>query len=127
MADDTISPRPDPRTADTGDQGGYATAGAGTSYVERPPERERPARGPYAGRGPRNYRRSDSTIYEDVCEGLKASPDLDAGDIEVEVDGGEVTLNGTVESRDARWLAEDLAESVPGVRAVHNRLRVAHG
>jgi hypothetical protein len=28
---------------------------------------------------------------------------------------------------DARWLAEDLAESVPGVREVHNRLRVAHG
>jgi osmotically-inducible protein OsmY len=38
-----------------------------------------------------------------------------------------VTLSGNVESRDARWLAEDLAESVPGVPAVHNRLRVAHG
>jgi osmotically-inducible protein OsmY len=116
MADHTISTRPDQRTA-----------GAGTSYAERPPERERPARGPHAGRGPRHYRRSDSTIYEDICESLKASPDLDAGDIEVSVEGGEVTLSGTVDDRDARWLAEDLAESVPGVRAVHNRLRVAHG
>ena len=42
------------------------------------------------------------------------------------VKDGEVTLSGTVEDRDARWLAEDLAESVSGVRAVHNRLRVAH-
>ena len=45
---------------------------------------------------------------------------------DVTVKDGEVTLSGTVEDRDARWLAEDLAESASGVRAVHNRLRVAH-
>jgi hypothetical protein len=156
MADDSSRRGPNPRTPDSGERG-YATAGTGTSYAERAPndaprygdrarnttgatsaargqagferqrEPERPARGPHAGRGPRTYRRADATIYEDVCEGLKANPDLDAGDIEVSVEGGEVTLGGTVESRDARWLAEDLAESVPGVREVHNRLRVAHG
>jgi len=45
----------------------------------------------------------------------------------VSVDGGEVSLTGTAESRDARWLAEDLAQAVSGVRTVHNNLRVAHG
>jgi BON domain-containing protein len=54
------------------------------------------------------------------------NPDLDATDIDVAVEDGEVTLSGTVDDRDARWLAEDLAEAISGVRAVHNRLRVAH-
>lgn len=112
-----------------------ATSGArGREGIDYPGERtwgesqrERPRRGPNAGRGPRTYRRSDATIYTEICESLKHNPDLDASDIEVSVDGGEVTLTGTVGSRDARWLVEDPAESVPGVRAVHNRLRAAHG
>jgi DNA replicative helicase MCM subunit Mcm2 (Cdc46/Mcm family) len=45
--------------------------------------------------------------------------------IEVAVTGGEVTLTGTVESRRMKRHAEDLAESVRGVRDVHNQLRVA--
>ena len=57
---------------------------------------------------------------------LTDTPDLDATDIDVAVEDGEVTLSGTVDDRDARWLAEDLAEAISGVRAVHNRLRVAH-
>jgi len=57
---------------------------------------------------------------------LTDNPDLDATDIDVAVEDGEVTLSGTVDDRDARWLAEDLAEAISGVRAVHNRLRVAH-
>jgi len=36
-----------------------------------------------------------------------------------------VTLTGTIDSRDARWLAEDLVNSVTGVREVNNRLKVA--
>jgi osmotically-inducible protein OsmY len=50
---------------------------------------------------------------------------LDASAVEVEVEGGEVTLTGHVEDRDARWLAEDVVESVAGVSLVHNRLRAA--
>jgi osmotically-inducible protein OsmY len=83
-------------------------------------------RGTGAGRGPRGYRRRDASIREELCESLTDSPDLDASDLDVTVQDGEITLTGTVEDRDARWLAEDLAESVSGVRAVHNRLRVAH-
>ena len=51
--------------------------------------------------------------------------DLDASEIELHVEGGEVTLTGTVDSRDAKWLTEDLVNSVTGVREVNNRLKVA--
>ena len=49
---------------------------------------------------------------------------LDASDIEVEVSGGGDVLTGTVESRYAKRLAEDIAEEVSGVKNVENRLRV---
>jgi osmotically-inducible protein OsmY len=38
------------------------------------------------------------------------------------VEGGAVTLTGAVASTDAKLLAEELVESLPGVRHVHNRL-----
>lgn len=84
-------------------------------------------RGRYTGRGPKNYKRSDDRILEDVSERLEQSPDLDASEIEVAVENGEVTLKGKVEDRHAKRLAEDLAESVSGVREVHNHLRVEQG
>src|SRR5262245_31926190 len=66
--------------------------------------------GPYAGLGPRNYQRRDSRIEEDVNERLTMHSMIDATDIEVSVENGEVTLRGQVDSRDARRLAEDIAE-----------------
>jgi hypothetical protein len=82
-------------------------------------------RGGHAGRGPRNYRRSDERIREDVCNRLTEAGHVDAGDIGVRVENGEVTLEGTVDSRREKRLAEDLAAEVRGVRDVENRLRVA--
>lgn len=79
----------------------------------------------YRGRGPKNYQRSDERIREDVNDRLTAHPHLDATEIEVSVSGGEVTLEGTVLSRDDRRIAEDVADSVTGVRDVHNRLRIS--
>lgn len=78
----------------------------------------------HRGRGPRNYRRTDRRIEEDVSEELMQDRWLDATAIEVSVSDGEVTLNGTVDSREAKHRAEDLAEKVPGVRHVQNNLRV---
>jgi osmotically-inducible protein OsmY len=40
----------------------------------------------------------------------------------VRVDDGDVTLEGRVEHRAARRLAEEIASAVPGVRDVFNRL-----
>ena len=80
--------------------------------------------GRFTGRGPRGYQRSDERIREDVCDRLTIHGDIDASNVEVEVVGAEVTLRGTVETRGSRRLAEDVAESVPGVRHVHNEIRV---
>lgn len=79
----------------------------------------------YAGRGPRNYHRSDQRIEEDVNEALTRHPGLDASDMEVHVENGEVTLTGTVGSRQDKRMAEDAAESCSGVRDVHDQLRVS--
>ena len=80
-----------------------------------------------AGRGPRNYRRSDERIFEDVSEQLTQDAVVDATAIEVTVVGGEVLLAGLVGSRDEKRRAEDIAESVSGVSDVNNDLRIASG
>jgi hypothetical protein len=81
----------------------------------------------HVGRGPKGYQRSDERIREDVCDRLGDDPHVDASDITVTVSGGEVTFEGTVETRRMKHRAEDLVEDVSGVRDVHNRLRVRKG
>lgn len=78
----------------------------------------------HRGRGPKGYRRSDERIKEDVNDRLSDDYYLDASDIEVQVSNTEVTLTGTVNSREDKRRAEDLAESVSGVSNVENRIRV---
>ena len=80
--------------------------------------------GPHSGRGPQGYQRSDARIEEDVCEHLTHHGMLDATGIQVQVENGEVTLTGTVESRQAKRLAEDILEGISGVKDIHNQLRV---
>ena len=77
----------------------------------------------YRGKGPKNYRRSDERIKEDVNDRLSEGY-FDASDIEVSVQNAEVTLTGTVNNRSDKRRAEDIAESVSGVTNVENRLRV---
>ena len=83
--------------------------------------------GRFVGRGPKNYRRSDDRIRDDVNEELTRHPDIDASEIEVQVQNGEVTLTGKVEDRHQKRLAEDLAERCSGVNDVHNQLKVDKG
>src|ERR1700755_1622351 len=52
---------------------------------------------------------------------------LDASDVEVMVTNAEVTLVGTVNSRQEKRRAEELAEGVSGVNNVENRLRIKQG
>jgi osmotically-inducible protein OsmY len=80
--------------------------------------------GQFRGRGPKNYRRSDDRLREEVCDRLTDNEWLDASDVEVNVAAGEVILTGTVDSRYAKRLAENIAESVSGVHNVQNNLRV---
>lgn len=81
--------------------------------------------GSFVGRGPKGYQRSDGRIREDVCDRLTDAPFLDATDIDVTVNNGEVTLSGTVPNREDKRRSEDLIDQVPGVREVHNNLRVS--
>ena len=84
-------------------------------------------RGRFTGKGPKGYQRSDDRVKEDVSEALSRDGDLDASEIEVSVASGEVTLAGTVPDRESKRLAEDLAEEIPGVKQVQNRLRIENG
>ncbi len=81
-------------------------------------------RGPHTGKGPKGYQRSDERIREDVCERLTDHHDVDASDIEVSVESGEVTLTGTVSARRDKLMAEHAAEAVSGVIDIHNQIRV---
>ena len=76
------------------------------------------------GRGPKNYRRSDERIREEINDRLTEDDWLDATEIEVSVIAGEVVLTGEVESRRDKRYAEDIAVSVSGVNNVQNNLRV---
>jgi osmotically-inducible protein OsmY len=79
----------------------------------------------HVGRGPKGYQRSDDRIRDEICDCMTDDPVLDASDIEVDVKQGEVTLRGTVTSRDQKRRAEDVAERISGVRDVTNQLRVS--
>ena len=79
----------------------------------------------HRGKGPRNYRRSDERISEDVHERLTEDHMLDASEINISVSDCEVTLDGTVDSRSAKRRAEDCADAVSGVEHAQNNLRIS--
>ena len=78
----------------------------------------------HRGRGPSDYTRSDDRIREDVNENLTNDWAVDARNVRVKVENGEVTLDGTVSTRLQTRRAEDCAEDVSGVKHVQNNLRV---
>jgi osmotically-inducible protein OsmY len=81
----------------------------------------------HRGRGPKDYVRSDERIREDANDRLTDDARVDASNVTLTVEGGEVTLNGTVASRGAKRRAEDLIDEISGVKHVQNNLRVAEG
>lgn len=97
----------------------------GDEDAERRRERDRRMSGQHRGKGPKNYSRSDERIKEDINDRLSDDPFVDATDIDVSVNNGEVTLTGTVDHRSTKRRAEDIAEAVSGVKHVENRLRVS--
>lgn len=116
-------------------QGGYrGSFGQGESQRDRFREgyqgrssqqyRSGTGQGTFAGRGPQGYKRSDERITEDVNEMLTQDPDIDAANITVEVQNGELILKGFVTDRESKRRAEDIAESTSGVKEVQNQLRI---
>ena len=79
------------------------------------------------GLGPKGYKRSDERISEEVHQRLTDDSWLDASNVNVAVSGGEVTLTGTVDSREAKHRAERIVEDLSGVAHVQNNLRIQPG
>ncbi len=94
---------------------------AGGSEARAYDDRDRDTR---RGLGPKGYRRSDDRISEDAHERLTDDAWLDASNVAISVSGGEVTLSGTVDSREAKHRAERIVEDVSGVNHVQNNLRI---
>jgi osmotically-inducible protein OsmY len=78
----------------------------------------------HRGRGPKDYTRSDERIREDANDRLTDDWRVDASEVTVLVKDGELTLDGTVTSRQAKRRAEDVVDTISGVRHVQNNLRV---
>jgi hypothetical protein len=84
--------------------------------------------GPHTGRGPKGWKRSDQQVIEEASQRLERDGDVDASDIEVLAENCVITLRGTVEDRAMKRRAEEIVESIYGVRDVMNELRVkSHG
>lgn len=100
------------------ERGGYGAYGNNSGLSRQGESSSRPE-----SRGPKNYRRSDERIREEVCDRLMQGG-LNAEDVDVQVKDGQVTLSGNVDSRQDKRTIEDLAEEILGVKEVQNQLRV---
>ena len=78
----------------------------------------------FGGRGPKGYKRSDERLKEEVCDRLTDHSFLDASEIEVNVEGGHVTLTGTVDSRRTKRMAEDALEGIRGISDISNQIKI---
>jgi hypothetical protein len=77
-----------------------------------------------AGQGLPNDEQSDERIQEEVQNQLRRNPMVDATEINLSVHDGFVVLRGTVDRRGMKETAEEVAESVSGVRDVRNEIRI---
>jgi hypothetical protein len=109
------------RRMDTGD---YPAREPPRSFTERAGEffsgRPTPPAAPRR-RGP-----SDRVLWAVIVERLEDERRLDLRGLEVIVEDGEVTLNGTVRRKEDKRRIEDVAD-IEGVRHVQNNLRVRDG
>jgi osmotically-inducible protein OsmY len=118
--------------ASEGSQGSYGSQGSqGSQGGWREPYGEGQqygvsggySQGQHRGKGPKNFQRSDERVKELLCERLHDDPDIDASEVTVNVQGGKITLEGTVDSRRTKNAIEDVAEQF-GSQDVQNNLRV---
>lgn len=78
----------------------------------------------HRGKGPKYYIRQDVNIEEDVNHALMDSHSVDATDIEVMVQDGNVILSGMVDSRVERRDAETAIDYISGIRNIENRIHI---
>jgi len=64
-------------------------------------------------------------IKQKISAALQRSATVDAGNINIEVNGGEVVLKGTVRSMAEKEDAENAAWSAPGIYSIENKIEIA--
>jgi osmotically-inducible protein OsmY len=79
--------------------------------------------GQHHGKGPKGYQRSDERTKELLCERLRDDPEIDPSEVTITVQGGKITLEGTVDSRHTKIAIEEIADQF-GTQDVQNNLRV---
>jgi hypothetical protein len=102
--------------------GDRSWADVGVSSV-RAGERGVADRQSFRGRGPRGYKRTDERLHEIICERLTEDPQIDASEISVKVERGEVTLEGEVPDRRTKHHVEDVVDEISWGAPIYNRLR----
>jgi osmotically-inducible protein OsmY len=79
--------------------------------------------GQHHGKGPKGYQRSDERTKELLCERLRDDPEIDPSEVTITVQGGKITLEGTVDSRQTKNAIEEIADQF-GTQDVQNNLRI---
>lgn len=120
------SSRPEDRDQDRGGYSSssqtYSSEGASRSRISGPR-----THGPYTGKGPKGYKRSDQQMCEEANQALERDGSVDASEIEVTCNSGVLKLTGKVENRRAKRDAEECVEGIYGVSDVMNELKVENG
>lgn len=80
--------------------------------------------GPYSGLGPKGYDSAGDPVGQEVYSRLAQHGQVDASNIEIVIDNGEVLLEGTVDSEETKRLAQEAIESILDVSSVQNLLQV---
>jgi osmotically-inducible protein OsmY len=70
------------------------------------------------------HMKTDADIRRDVETEIRWDPSIDDRKIGVIVHAGVVTLTGEVSHYSGRWVAEDIAKRVGGVRAIANEIQI---
>jgi osmotically-inducible protein OsmY len=85
---------------------------------------------PTAGRRPETgsaRARGDAAIRAEILRTIARAPWVDASNVAIAVNGGEVSLEGRITERRTRTALREIVGRCRGVRAVHDRLQLAGG
>ncbi|MGZ3747588.1 MAG: BON domain-containing protein [Pseudobdellovibrionaceae bacterium] len=72
----------------------------------------------------KSFHRPDELIRADVVDLLERHPEIEAAEVKVRMDHGEVILTGSVPEEKMKLLASEVVQLVPGVKKVSNQLKL---
>jgi hypothetical protein len=78
--------------------------------------------GPALSKGIAHEAIDDDALEEEVSDRLSLDDRIDESQITVTIHGGIAEISGSVETREQQFVAEQIVESVSGIRIVRNRL-----